>query len=43
VFPVGADQVQIIGWDANGVLIGDMCEFGYFLVAQAEFVSEFLW
>ena len=24
-------------------LIGDMCEFGYFLVGQAEFVSEFLW
>jgi len=43
VFPVGTDQIQIVGWDANGVLIGDMCEFGYFLVGQAEFVSEFLW
>jgi hypothetical protein len=43
VFPVGADQIQIIRRDANGILISDMDEFGYFVVGQVELVSEFLW
>jgi hypothetical protein len=43
VFPVGADQIQIIRRDANGILISDMDEFGYFVVGQVQWGAQLFW
>jgi hypothetical protein len=43
VFPIGADQIQIIRRDANGILISDMDEFGYFVVGQVQWGAQLFW
>jgi hypothetical protein len=43
VFPIGADQIQIIRRDANGILISDMDEFGDFVVGQVQWGAQLFW